>query len=318
MTNRPGNILIVDDTPNNLNVLRRMLTQHGHRVRPALSGEIALRAVRADLPDLILLDILMPGMDGYEVCGELKRRDETRDVPVIFISALNEIEDKMRAFSEGGVDYISKPFHTEEVLARVHTHLTLRAQQQELSRQNLELKEKNALINEQSEKLKALAARDFLTGLSNRRDFLEKAHGEESRFMRGGGAFTVLMIDIDHFKKVNDTHGHDCGDGVIVGVARSLEKNLREQDLVARWGGEEFICLLPETDLDGALHVAEKIRTSASATTHSCDSGNVRITVTIGIGIFNGDCSVEECIGRADTALYSGKKNGRNRVGFTG
>lgn len=118
-------IVVVDDTPENLTVLRQILTEHGYRVRPALSGEIALKTIQAELPDLILLDIVMPDMDGYEVCKKLKSDKATRDIPVIFISALKEVDDKMRAFSHGGVDYISKPFQAEEVLARIHTHLTL-------------------------------------------------------------------------------------------------------------------------------------------------------------------------------------------------
>jgi PleD family two-component response regulator len=134
------NILIVDDTPENLTVLRQILTEDGYRVRPALSGEIALKTVQADLPDLILLDIVMPGMDGFEVCRKLKAREKTRDVPIIFISALSEIEDKMRAFSQGGVDYISKPFNTEEVLARVKTHLTLYSLVNSLEQKNIKLK----------------------------------------------------------------------------------------------------------------------------------------------------------------------------------
>lgn len=309
-----GNIVIVDDTPHNLSVLRQMLTEHGHRVRPTLSGEIALKTIQADLPDLILLDIVMPGMDGYEVCRRIKAEEKTRDVPIIFISALNEIEDMMRAFSEGGVDYVSKPFHTEEVLARVNTHLTLRFQQKVLALQNEELKEKNALIIEQAEKLERLAAKDFLTGLSNRRDFLDKAHQEEKRFKRTKRDFAFIMLDIDHFKSVNDTFGHECGDTVLVAVAQSLEKNLRGQDILARWGGEEFICLLPETGLGGALYLAEKMRKSIADATYTCGTGNFALTVTLGVSVYNGKGSLEACIGHADIALYEGKQKGRNQV----
>lgn len=309
-----GNILIVDDTPNNLSVLRQILTEQGHRVRPALSGEIALKTIQADLPDLILLDILMPGMDGYEVCGRIKKDEQTRDIPIIFISALNELEDKMRAFSEGGVDYISKPFHTEEVLARVNTHLTLRTQQKALTKQNAELKDKNTLIHEQAEKLKTLAAKDFLTGLSNRRDFFEKAQLEEKRFKRTKRPFAFIMLDLDHFKNINDTYGHDCGDTVLIGVARWLENTLRDQDQVARWGGEEFICLLPETDLTGAENVADKIRKVLAEARHRCSNVEIQVTITLGVCVYQGDASLEECINRADQALYQGKKQGRNQV----
>ena len=133
------NIVIVDDTPENLTVLLQILSRKGYRVRPALSGEIALKTIRADLPDLILLDIVMPGMDGYEVCRQLKADETTRDIPVIFISALKEVEDKMRAFSEGGVDYVSKPFQPEEVLARIKTHLSLKSMVTRLADKNQKL-----------------------------------------------------------------------------------------------------------------------------------------------------------------------------------
>jgi len=142
------NILIVDDTPENLTVLRQILHEQGYRVRPALSGEIALKTIQADRPDLILLDIVMPGMDGYEVCAELKADKTTRDIPVIFISALKEIEDKMRAFSKGGVDYISKPFQAEEILARVKTHLTLYSLVNRLEEKNIKLQKALNEVNQ--------------------------------------------------------------------------------------------------------------------------------------------------------------------------
>ena len=137
--NNKGSVLIVDDTPENLTVLRQMLTEHGFHVRPAISGEIALKTVQTDLPDLILLDIVMPSMDGYEVCRKLKADEQTKHIPIIFISALNELKDKVKAFSEGGVDYITKPFQIEEVLVRVKTHMTLHSLQRCLEEKNIEL-----------------------------------------------------------------------------------------------------------------------------------------------------------------------------------
>lgn len=309
-----GNILIVDDTPNNLSVLRQILTKHGHLVRPALNGHIALSAVQADLPDLILLDIIMPDMDGYEVCKALKTDEKTRDIPVIFISALNDLGDKVRAFEEGGVDYISKPFHAEEVMARVNTHLVLRAQQKALVVQNEQLKEKNALIQRQAEELKELASIDFLTGLSNRREFLRNFQQEEIRFKRTQRHFSIIMIDIDHFKKINDRFGHDCGDMVLKGVAKTIKQSLRDQDIVARWGGEEFICLLPETDMYGACNAAEKMRQGLASTTHDCTTGRVSVTATFGVSLYDGNSTLEACINLADKALYKGKQEGRNLV----
>ncbi len=307
-------IVIVDDTPDNLRLLIGILKEHGYKVRPAPSGARALATVRKEPPELILLDIMMPEMNGYEVCKQLKADELTKDIPVIFLSALNEVFDKIKAFKAGGVDFISKPFQAEEVVVRVNTHLMIQAQQKALSAQNEELMKKNALITEQAKKLELLATRDSLTGLSNRRDFLEKAGMEQKRFKRTERPFAIIMLDIDHFKNVNDTYGHECGDKVLVGVSRGLEKALRAQDVVARWGGEEFVCLLPETEIDGVRTVAEKIRTIVEAHVHDCMDVPVSVTVTLGACIHDGPGAIEDSIHRADDALYKGKEQGRNQV----
>lgn len=307
-------IVIVDDTPDNLRLLVGILKERGYKVRPAPSGVRAIATVRKEPPDLILLDIIMPEMDGYEVCKCLKADELTRDIPIVFLSALNEVFDKVKAFKAGGVDYISKPFQVEEVLARVNTHLTIRAQQKALTLQNEELMKKNAFITEQTKKLELLATRDFLTGLTNRRYFLEKAQQEENRFKRTNRLFAFIMLDIDHFKHLNDTYGNECGDKVLVGVSRGFERAMRAQDILARLGGEEFLCLLPETEAEGGKLAAEKIRTTIEAYRHNCIDASVSVTVTLGVSVYDGSCSIEECIRSADDALYEGKKGGRNQV----
>lgn len=307
-------IVIVDDVPDNLHLLTGILKNRGYKVRPAPSGVRALATIRKEPPELILLDIMMPGMDGYEVCRQLKADPETKDIPIIFLSALNEVFDKVKAFKTGGVDYITKPFQAEEVLARVRTHLTIQAQQKALLLQNEALLRKNALITEQAGKLELLATRDSLTGLSNRRDFLKRAGQEEKRFKRTHRPFALIMLDVDYFKKVNDTYGHACGDKVLTHVSRSLENALRSQDIPARWGGEEFICLLPETGADGARCAAEKIRSDMESLGHDCVDGGVSTTVTLGVCVYDGSCTLEACIRRADEALYRGKNQGRNQV----
>jgi diguanylate cyclase (GGDEF)-like protein len=307
-------IVIVDDVPDNLHLLTGILKDRGYKVRPAPSGTRALATIRMEPPDLILLDIMMPDMDGFEVCRQLKADNGTKSIPIIFLSALTEVFDKVKAFKTGGVDYITKPFQAEEVLARVRTHLTIQAQQKALSVQNEELMRKNALITEQARKLELMATRDFLTGLSNRRDFLDRAGQEEKRFKRTHRPFAFILLDVDHFKQVNDTFGHDCGDRVLTRVARGLEKSLRSQDIPARWGGEEFICLLPETGADGARCVAEKIRSDMEKHGHDDIDGLVSITATLGICVYDGTCAIETCIRRADDALYRGKNQGRNQV----
>jgi diguanylate cyclase (GGDEF)-like protein len=311
-------IVIVDDIPDNLRLLVGILREHGHRVRPAPSALRALATIDKEPPDLILLDIMMPEMDGFEVCNRLKASPRTRDIPVIFLSALNEVFDKVRAFTCGGVDYISKPFQAEEVLARVNTHLTIRTQQLALAGQNEELRKMNEVISRQARQLELIATRDALTDIPNRRHFLERLAEEERRFARNSCTFALILLDIDHFKTVNDTHGHACGDLVLQNVARTLERFRRTQDVVARWGGEEFICLLPETGRDGALHVAEKLRHEVENLEHLYGDRRVQVSITLGVSLFDGSVSSQESINRADNALYEGKRRGRNRVVVAG
>jgi len=307
-------IVIVDDLPDNLRLLSGILKERGYRVRPASSGKRALATIEKEPPDLVLLDIMMPAMDGYEVCRHLKANANTRDIPVIFLSALDEVIDKVKAFQSGGVDYIAKPYQAEEVLARVNTHLIIRAQQKALIRQNEKLREQNGLIADQAKKLKILACRDPLTGLANRREFLDRSGKEESRFSRSGKPFAILMIDVDNFKCVNDTYGHACGDRVLVAISECLRANLRKQDLVARWGGEEFIVLLLESDEAGAIKAAEKIRRSIGELQCTCDGASVSVTATFGVCVHEASFKLEETIRHADKALYRGKQDGRNRV----
>jgi diguanylate cyclase (GGDEF)-like protein len=311
-------IVIVDDTPENLRLLVGILKEQGYKVRPAASALRALATIDKEPPDLILLDIMMPEMDGFEVCRRLKASPRTRDIPVVFLSALNDTSEKLKAFQGGGVDFISKPFQVEEVLARVNTHLVIRAQQQTLMRQNEELREKNDLITRQARQLELIATRDCLTEIANRRHFLERLAEETKRFQRNSRNFALILLDIDHFKTINDSFGHECGDLILKEVARTLEKFLREQDLVARWGGEEFICLLPDTETAGARSVAEKMRRGVEEQEHCCDGRRVRVSITLGGSVYDGSASPEECIRRADEAMYEGKRQGRNRVVVAG
>lgn len=256
--------------------------------------------MRKNPPDLILLDIMMPGLDGYEVCRQLKEDEQTRDIPVIFLSALHDMADKLKAFTVGGVDYVSKPFQVDEVMARVNTHLTIRLQQKEPAKMY--------------EELKLLADNDPLTGLPNRRHFLEKARHEENRVKRTSRPMAIILLDIDHFKRVNDSHGHECGDIVLKEAAQRLKAPLRDLDIVARWGGEEFICLLPDTLLEGARHTAEKLRVSISELCLEYNSTRITLSITLGAALYDGSTSLDECINQADTALYEGKENGRDQV----
>lgn len=441
-----GNILIVDDDAGALKLLKDILAAEGHVVRPFNNGELALRSVMADAPELILLDIRMPGMSGFEVCRRLKSDEGMKDIPVIFISAASDMEDKVKAFEEGGVDYITKPFQKEEVVARVKTHIVLSHTMQSLKKTAADLQvneeslkmaqslarlghwewdmksgqfvcsdemcrmlgleckksmlgqdvfleavhpddrecvakhlsdvmsgsgfdieyriilrsgeirvvhglgrtffsdassqtkiigtlqdvhghdqakmlgviqditERKALEN----KLEEQANKDFLTGCDSRRHFLEQAGQEFSRVHRYGGELSMLMLDLDHFKKINDQYGHQVGDTTLIKLAQVCKALLREVDVMGRLGGEEFAIMLPETGSARALEVAERLcQAVAKAEVPVEHASPLHFTTSIGVAVLTAeDVRIDAILNRADRALYRAKDAGRNRVGI--
>lgn len=287
-------VLVVDDNPQNLQVVGNLLSPFGFHLQFILDSENVVEIASTERPDLILLDIQMPGIDGFEVCRRLQERNETRGIPVIFLTAAHKDEESIvRGFEVGGVDYVTKPFFRQELIARIRTHLQLK---------------------KYKEHLEALSVTDPLTGLFNRRRMNERMNEECARAKRHGSEYAIVICDIDHFKGVNDTYGHDCGDIVIQGVAEILRDSLREQDVVGRWGGEEFLIVLPETGSDGAVHLAEKLRGCIEAHVWSCGSTTFTLTMTLGVAICSSDGAPQDAVQRADVALYAGKEMGRNRV----
>ena len=286
-------ILIVDDVEANITILQRTLASVGYNISVAFNGQKALDLVPKLKPDLILLDIMMPGIDGYEVCRRLKQSDVSKYIPVIFITAKGDTESIVEGFDVGAVDFIMKPFKVKEVCARVHTHLTLSAAL-------------NKLIQD--------SETDPLTGLFNRRTFLKRIEEEAMRFRRYQKPFSILFGDIDFFKKINDTYGHAAGDAVLINISNILKTEKREIDQVARWGGEEFLILLPETDVAGAVQHGNKIREMISAKPFIYEGQEINITMSFGVSIYNGDTSIEKTIDLADQRLYRAKESGRNKV----
>jgi diguanylate cyclase (GGDEF)-like protein len=321
-----GSILIVDDTPANLELLTRMLTREGYIVRVASNGQQALSLIEATLPELILLDICMPEMDGYEVCHALKANDYTREVPIIFISALNEVSNKVRAFEMGGVDYITKPFRMAEVLARVATHVTIRRLQQQLQQQNKLLEQEirdrlsaEAALQTAILELERLANLDGLTQLANRRRFDEYLSIEWRRLGREGLPLSLILCDVDFFKSYNDTYGHQVGDQCLYNIAQVLQATIkRPADLVARYGGEEFAIVLPNTPLTGGFQIAENIQHKVRALSipHAASRIDDCITISLGVAtvIPTVDISLNRLVAAADQALYQAKSQGRNRT----
>ena len=294
--NRPR-ILMVDDERFNLNMLDSLL-RHDYQVMVAIDGQRALQAAATHSPDLILLDIQLPDIDGYEVCRRLKADALTRGIPVIFITALDESANEARGLEVGAVDYITKPFKQAAVSARLRTQLRLKQQHDQLER---------------------YAFRDSLTGLTNRRAFDSRAEQEWSRCWRGRLPLSVIMLDVDHFKRYNDTHGHAAGDVCLQRVAQTLEKSIkRAGDLLARYGGEEFIVLLPGAAASGALAIGEALRAAVEEAGIEHKASKVADTVTVSVGVAtlspSGAEGLAALLEAADRMLYAAKVQGRNRV----
>lgn len=326
-------ILIVDDTPENLRLLSIMLSKQGYHVRKSLNGQAALMAVQTVAPDLVLLDIMMPDMDGYEVCRHLKSKSETADIPVIFLSALNETFDKVKAFQVGGADYVTKPFQFEEVLTRVQNQLSQRAWAREIQKLNAELEERvhertlqleltnQKLMQEIAERkrvqaqLLEMALHDALTGLPNRALFMDLLEQElEQSIAEPNYQFAVLFLDCDRFKVINDSLGHVVGDELLIAIAHQLGLCLEDSDILARLGGDEFAILLPKLDDKArAIQVATAILNEFSQP-FRLRRRDVFTSVSIGV-VFGNDTyqKPEHVLRDADTAMYQAKAFGKAR-----
>lgn len=290
-------LLIVDDQPVNLQALYQVFSPD-HQVFFASSGEQAEKICRQKKPDLVLLDILMPGIDGYETCIRLKADPETRDIPVIFVTGESDEAAETRGLEVGAVDFITKPINPCVVRARVRTHITLK---------------------QRSDQLRRIAMVDGLTGIYNRRCFDDVFARESARAARSGHALSLLMIDVDHFKRFNDRYGHGAGDVCLQRVAVAIASTLtRPGDLVSRYGGEEFACVLAETEHSGAVAVAQLIEQRVRRLAIPHDDSNTANVVTISIGVATFDpqraSSATELLAEADSQLYRAKHAGRGQV----
>ncbi|MBE8996855.1 EAL domain-containing protein [Nostoc sp. LEGE 12447] len=324
-------ILIVDDMADNLRVLSSILTREGYNVRKALNWQMALTATQTVLPDLILLDIMMPEVDGYEICQAFKAWELTADIPVIFISALDDVFDKVKAFKVGGVDYITKPFEFQEVLVRVKNQLALRSARLEILKLNVELERRVTQRTEELEKalqklqkeinsrqklqskLLDIALHDSLTGLPNRVLFMRRLDNALNRAKQESSyQFAVLFLDCDRFKVVNDSLGHLVGDELLISIARRLQACLIPIDTLARLGGDEFGILLEKiTDINIAIQVADRILKQLSLA-FKLSRYEVFMNASIGISWGNKDYDRPEYLLRdADTAMYRAKAQGR-------
>lgn len=256
--------------------------------------------------DIILCDLEMPRIDGFKFLSMMKSRPELQDTPVIMLTGRDDRDLKIKGLDQGASDYITKPFDAEELVARVRVHLKIKNLQDDLKRTN--------------ELLLELSNTDHLTGLFNRRYLMEALGKEVQRSTRKGGNLSLVILDIDHFKQVNDQYGHLQGDIVLQKVALLLQKELRNYDIAARYGGEEFIAVLPDATIEEAVFVANRVRSSVQTTRFSGELSQLALTISLGVAMFSKDdnITVDSFIKLADDALYRAKANGRNRVEFAG
>jgi two-component system cell cycle response regulator len=299
-------VLIVDDDASARRLLVKMLGRQGHRTVEAADGPAGLALLRVGAGesdvDAVLLDLGLPGMNGFEVLAAMKADPAPCDIPVVFVTGSRD--DVLRGFEAGAHDYLIKAFDHGELLARVHAALRIKALQDELKRRNAELD--------------FLSRTDTLTGLSNRRQLDESLVALLSAARRHGHDLSVLMVDLDHFKHLNDSEGHEAGDAVLREVGRRVRATLRDEDVAGRWGGEEFQILLPFTDEPGAAALAERVRDAIAG--EAVDLGNGRhvvVTASIG-GATSPQAAVQDVVGLADRALYAAKAAGRNCVRIAG
>jgi diguanylate cyclase (GGDEF)-like protein len=289
-----GTICLVDDDPANLALLGSILSNNGFNVLPAVDAESAFKLIEAEPPDLILLDIMIsPEMDGYEICKRLKTEETTQNIPVIFLSALDQAIDKVKAFQAGGVDYITKPFLTDEVIARVQSQIQQHQIQQQLAIQYETLQKEISRrrqvereLEQTNKQLELLVTIDSLSGLNNRRHFNYHFEQEWKRMIREKKPMALLLCDIDRFEEYNRSFGTHAGDLILQEIANIIKKLARRPgDIVARWGEDEFIILLPRTDEEGAAILAEHIQKNIIEL-FADDSIHKKMgSVTISIGI---------------------------------
>lgn len=298
---------MADDEPINRALIQRRLERGGFRVLTAENGQQAVELSFRERPDLIILDVMMPQMDGLEACRLIKDDAATRDIPVIFLSARDETDVKVSGLSLGANDYISKPFKAEELMARVHVAMRLKRERDQLRTRVEEAEADRELAREK-------AIKDSLTGLLNRHEMLHslaREHAETRRYQR---PLACLMFDLDNFKTINDTYGHAAGDAALRQVAQALSETVRRSDMLFRYGGDEFLALLPETDLSGAAALAEKIRANIESREIADGSNTFRLTVSVGAATLCEGESENDLVIRADAALGTAKTKGRNRV----
>ncbi len=286
-------VLIVDDDVDSLAIARIRLKKDGYIIETASDGESGLTKARESSPDLILLDVQMPGKTGFEVCEELKADPDLSNIPVIFLSAADNVREKVKGLDLGAVDYVTKPFDIFELKARVRAALRTKRLQ---------------------DLLLMYGEVDSLTEIYNRRVLMERLQQEWDRSLRSKTVFSFIMTDIDKFKNVNDTYGHPVGDDVLEKVAYILNKSIRSGDVVGRYGGEEFGIIMVNSTVEEAFVAADRYRHEIEKIVFKAKKVNFSVTSSFGVADSSGKDSLDQLVSAADSAMYKAKETGRNKV----
>ena len=298
-----GRILVVDDNQDNIEIIATRLRFRGYDILEASDGQQALALVRESAPDLILLDVMLPDIDGYEISRRIKGADDLPFIPIILVTARDSTQDKVAGLDAGADDYLTKPINFPELEARVRSMLRIKRLQDELEEKNRELER--------------LSISDGLTGLYNHRHIHGLLYEEYERVERTKDCMSVAMFDLDRFKSVNDTYGHQAGDRVLVELAEILRESARDIDRLGRYGGEEFMALLPETCIDDAAVFVERVRREVARRPFDIGRAEpLRMTLSAGVATYPHELidNVETLVKLADEALYAAKAAGRDRV----
>jgi len=312
-------ILVVDDIPDNVKLLAYDLEDAGYEVITAYNGKEALEKIHAEGPSIVLTDWMMPVMDGLELCRVIRSSEAVGFIYIIMLTAHSDKDRLVEAFEAGADDFLSKPFHPSELMARLGAGVRIVKLEADLAKHRLEVHKANAELVSLNERLDTLATTDELTGLANRREAMRRLDESWAASQREQRPLSCILFDIDHFKRCNDTYGHDAGDAVLRETAAVITRIARTNEHPSRFGGEEFLMVCPSSTPAEAAKAAERIREAVAAHVVHCNGNDISVTISLGVASRStGAETPEELIKQADEALYQAKESGRNKVCVAG
>jgi len=303
----PGKVMAVDDSPIALKKFEQILKQHGYEYMAVLDPNLALDTVASFKPDLILMDQNMPNISGFDLTRRIHTQRGMEGIKIVMVTSDQKNETVVKALECGVVDFLTKPFDDEILLARMRAHISNKKLFDNLAKAYSQMEKLNR-------KLETISITDGLTGLYNHRKFVEELVFEQGKAQASGEPLSLVLVDIDHFKKINDTYGHLAGDEALRGLSKLMKKVLAERGCAARYGGEEFAVILPSMEIGQAADVAEELRTAVEKAEFETGNAKMKTSISLGVGALTEEMTTDQLIAAADKALYQSKINGRNRV----